>query len=106
MQTAPFPPFIGELKIRIGIRSLGSSLAVYEVKISLKEGIVDPEGENTKKSLELLRFHTITHVSSYKLYSISLRGKGKETEGMIEDMCRKLLANPAIHMYSYRKVSD
>ncbi len=80
-------------------------MAVYEIKISLKEGIVDPEGENTKKSLELLGFRTVSHVSSYKLYSVTLRNDS-DGEATIEDMCRKLLANPAIHRYSYRKVSD
>lgn len=81
-------------------------MPVYEIKISLKEGIVDPEGENTKKTLELLGFQNVTHVSSYKLYSVSLEGGTDSAEREIEDMCRKLLANPAIHRYSYRKVSD
>ncbi len=81
-------------------------MATYEVKVSLKDGIIDPEGENTKKSLELLGFRSVTRVSSFKLYSISIDVDSGEEEATIEDMCRKLLANPAIHRYSYRRVGD
>ena len=70
----------------------------------MKEGIVDPEGENTMKTLRLLGFSDVRKVSSMKLYSVDIEAGDQEAERRIEEICRKLLANPAIHNYSYRKV--
>ena len=81
-------------------------MPVFEVRITLKEGIVDPEGENTKKTLQLLGFDDIRQISYSKLYVISLEGTADTAEREIEEMCRRLLANPAIHNYSYRKIED
>ncbi|MBX8633005.1 MAG: phosphoribosylformylglycinamidine synthase subunit PurS [Thermoplasmata archaeon] len=94
------------LKIRIVIPTVVGPLPEYEVRISLKEGIVDPEGENTRKALQLLGFKHLKQVSSFRMYFLKVECSGDEAEKEIEEMCRKLLANPAIHNYSYRKVSD
>lgn len=81
-------------------------MPVFEVRITLKEGIVDPEGENTRKTLQLLGFDNIRQVSYSKLYMISLEGTPDTAGRDIEEICRRLLANPAIHNYSYRLVED
>jgi len=78
-------------------------LTVFEVEISLKRGIVDPEGENTRKALKLLGFTDVKHVSSSKLFRIEIEGDGPDAELEIEEMCTRLLANPAIHLYRYRR---
>ena len=71
-----------------------------EVKIGLKKGVADPEGSNTKKTLELLGFSNIGDVKSSKLFSIELDANSEaEAQAMVEDMCAKLLANPVIHNY-------
>ncbi|WP_457590753.1 phosphoribosylformylglycinamidine synthase subunit PurS [Geoglobus sp.] len=76
-----------------------------EVYISLKKGVVDPEGEATKKALNLLGFRNVRSVSSVKVFRIELEAKNKEdAEKMVEEMCEKLLANPVIQDYSIRWV--
>jgi phosphoribosylformylglycinamidine synthase PurS subunit len=75
-------------------------MAVAEVRVELKKGVADPEGKNTLKALELLGFEGLRDVKTVKVYEIELdagRGKAKE---QVEEMCRKLLANPVIHNYS------
>ena len=76
-------------------------MLIAEVKIELKRGVADPEGENTKKALRLLGFDEIETVKSVKLFEISLNTDDKEkARKRIEEMCNKLLANPVIHNYS------
>ncbi|AKG91481.1 phosphoribosylformylglycinamidine synthase, purS protein [Geoglobus ahangari] len=76
-----------------------------DVYISLKKGVVDPEGEATKKALNLLGFRNVKSVSSVKVFRIELEAKSREdAEKMIEEMCEKLLANPVIQDYSIRWV--
>jgi len=75
-------------------------MVVAEVRIELKEGVADPEGRNTQKSLELLGFSGISRVRSIKVFEISFDGEAEEARAQVEEMCKKLLANPVIHKYS------
>lgn len=76
-------------------------MLIAEVKIELKRGVADPEGENTKKALKLLGFDEIETVKSVKLFEIALNTNDeKKAKKQIEEMCSKLLANPVIHNYS------
>ncbi|MEE9150841.1 MAG: phosphoribosylformylglycinamidine synthase subunit PurS [Thermoplasmata archaeon] len=75
-------------------------MVVAEVKIKLKKGVADPEGANTKKTLELLGFE-VGDVKSVKVFEIHLGIENKEeARQKVEEMCEKLLANPVIHDYS------
>lgn len=69
-----------------------------EVKVELKEGVFDPEGENIKKALNLLGFTSVKNVKLATLYTIEM-----DNEDGIEEMCTKLLTNPVIHRYTIRK---
>jgi phosphoribosylformylglycinamidine synthase PurS subunit len=77
-------------------------MAVAEVRVTLKKGVADPEGKNTLKALELLGFDGVRDVRSVKVFEIETDGKAEETKRSVEEMCRKLLANPVIHNYSIR----
>jgi phosphoribosylformylglycinamidine synthase len=75
-------------------------MVMAEVKIKLKKGVADPEGANTKKTLELLGFD-VGDVKSVKVFQIQLGTEDQEeAQKKVEDMCQKLLANPVIHEYS------
>ncbi|MGB2581551.1 MAG: phosphoribosylformylglycinamidine synthase subunit PurS [Thermoplasmata archaeon] len=77
-------------------------MAVAEVRITLKKGVADPEGKNTLKALELLGFEGVRDVRSVKVFEIETEGEAGEAKRSVEEMCRKLLANPVIHNYSIR----
>ncbi len=75
-------------------------MTVLEIRIELKKGVADPEGENTKKALELLGFE-VKSVKSIKVFDIELDEENPDKAVEIgKEMCRKLLANPVIHKYS------
>ncbi len=75
-------------------------MVIAEVKIKLKKGVADPEGANTKKTLELLGFE-VEDVKSAKVFEIYLGIENEEeVKRKVEEMCEKLLANPVIHDYS------
>ncbi|MDD2666510.1 MAG: phosphoribosylformylglycinamidine synthase subunit PurS [Methanocellales archaeon] len=71
-----------------------------DVTISLNKGVADPEGSNVKKALNLLGFDEVMNVRTMKTFRIDLattdRVKAKKD---IEEMCKKLLANPVIQSY-------
>lgn len=87
-----------------------------DVTIRLKRGVADPEGENTKKALNLLGFNDVRDVKSMKTFRITLEPATEteaETAGAdeatvkreVDEMCRKLLANPVIHDYDIQVVT-
>lgn len=75
-------------------------MVIAEVRIELKHGVADPEGQNTKKALELLGFQGIANVRSVKVFEVELEGSPSHAKKTCEEMCRKLLANPVIQKFS------
>ena len=43
-------------------------MTAIDIRIELKKGVADPEGSNTKKTLESLGFKGITSVKSVKCF--------------------------------------
>lgn len=67
------------------------------VYVTLKEGVLDPQGKAIHHALEGLGFAGINDVRAGKLIELDLdEGAG---EGDVEEMCRKLLANTVIENY-------
>ena len=74
-------------------------MAQIEIRIELKKGVADPEGKNTKKTLESLGFEGVESVRSVKVFDIELDMTPEKAVEAGEEMCRKLLANPVIQNY-------
>ncbi|MFH1402827.1 MAG: phosphoribosylformylglycinamidine synthase subunit PurS [Candidatus Altiarchaeota archaeon] len=71
-----------------------------EVRVSLKKGVLDAEGETVQKSLSLLGFR-ISRVETVKTYVITVdAGSEDAAVKTVEDACQRLLANPVIQEYS------
>ena len=77
-------------------------MVVAEVRVELKKGVADPEGKNTLKALELLGFEGLKDVKTVKVFEIRLEGVAGDVEKKVDEMCRRLLANPVIHNYSIK----
>ncbi len=75
-------------------------MAVAEVRVELKKGVADPEGKNTLKALELLGFEGLRDVKTVRVFEIFMDGDVGEAQKKVDEMCRRLLANPVIHNYS------
>ncbi|UCH31358.1 MAG: phosphoribosylformylglycinamidine synthase subunit PurS [Candidatus Bathyarchaeota archaeon] len=70
------------------------------VKIHLKPGHSDPEGEMTARALKEL-LYPVKSVRVNKNYIILLESKSKSmAEARVEDMCKRLLANPTKDEYA------
>ena len=74
-------------------------MTVIDIRIELKKGVADPEGTNTKKTLESLGFKGIQSVKSVKMFEIDLDMPEKEALAAGEEYCKKLLANPVVQSY-------
>jgi len=72
-----------------------------KVEVGLKPGHSDPEGETTKQSLSELNY-PVKSVGVSKVYEIVLEAKSlSEAKKMVEDMCKRLLANPVKDNYRF-----
>lgn len=73
-----------------------------EVYITLKSTVLDPQGLTVKHALEALDYKEVNEVRVGKLIIVSLEGDDKEAAKIkIDQMCKKLLANPIIEEYSF-----
>ncbi len=71
-----------------------------EVRIELKKGVIDAEGETVKKSLNLLGYK-VEDVDTVSVYSINIDARSeKEAVKELDEACRRLLANPVIQNYT------
>jgi phosphoribosylformylglycinamidine synthase PurS subunit len=69
--------------------------------VTLKPGVLDPQGKAIHKALEGLGFGGIEDVRQGKL--IELDVADDTTDASIDEMCRKLLANTVIENYRIEK---
>ena len=67
------------------------------IHVSLKPGVLDPQGRAVHHSLEGLGFSGIEEVRIGRL--IELEVADGTSEQTLEEMCRKLLANMVIENY-------
>ena len=73
---------------------------VARVEVGLKPGHSDPEGETTKNSLVELNYPVET-VKVSKVYELFIEASSlKEAKKQVEEMCRRLLANPVKDNYT------
>ena len=77
------------------------------VNISLKEGVLDPEGQAIKTSLLNLGFKNFNDVRTGKQIILSFE-KMEENEAILEaeKMCQNLLVNTVIEKYEINILKD
>ncbi len=67
------------------------------VYITLKSGVLDPQGKAIHHALEGLGFSGVTDVRAGKY--IEIEHEDGVTDASLDDMCRKLLANIVVENY-------
>lgn len=70
--------------------------------VTLKPGVLDPQGKAIHKALDGLGFVGINDVRAGKL--IELDVADDTADSAIDEMCRKLLANTVIENYRVERV--
>lgn len=67
------------------------------VFVTLKEGVLDPQGEAVRKSLHVLQYHAVEAVRIGKFIEVWLDAADMAAaRQQVEEMSDKLLANPII----------
>jgi phosphoribosylformylglycinamidine synthase PurS subunit len=70
------------------------------VTITLKTGVLDPQGKAIEGALKSLGIEGVTSVRQGKVFDVELAAADKKTaEGALKNACEKLLANTVIENY-------
>jgi len=72
------------------------------VYVTLKAGVLDPQGKAIHHALEGLGFAGLRDVRAGKL--IELDAEDGVDDGQVEEMCRRLLANTVIENYRIERM--
>ena len=78
-------------------------MAKAKIYVTLKDGVLDPQGKTVKFALDKMGYKNINDVKIGKYIEIELEniaGNGMDKE--INEICDKLLANPNIEKYTFK----
>lgn len=95
------------LTVTLSAYSPGACRVFWEIMkakiyITLKNGILDPQGRAIQQSLQTLGFGTVGEVRIGKFIEVDLSETDTTSaENTIKAMCEKLLANTVIEEYHY-----
>jgi phosphoribosylformylglycinamidine synthase len=71
------------------------------VTVTLKSGVLDPQGQAIQGSLKALGFDGVDGVRQGKVFDVELSGDDRAAaEQSLKQMCEKLLANTVIENYA------
>ncbi|APH72389.1 phosphoribosylformylglycinamidine synthase subunit PurS [Aquibium oceanicum] len=71
------------------------------ITVTLKNGVLDPQGKAIEGALGALGFEGVGHVRQGKVFDVELEGSDTaKAEADLKAMCDKLLANTVIENYS------
>ena len=72
-----------------------------KIEVMLKAGHSDPEGETTTRALKELNY-PVKGVDVSKVYAVILEAETRvKARDMVDEMCRRLLANPTKDDYKF-----
>jgi phosphoribosylformylglycinamidine synthase PurS subunit len=73
-----------------------------KIFVSLKNGVLDPQGKAVERSLHSLGYQEVQDVRVGKFVELNLQaGSRGAAEDRIREMCDRLLANPVIENFHY-----
>lgn len=76
-----------------------------KVHVTLKQGILDPQGKAIEHALDSLGFKNAANVRVGKYMELDVNETDKaKAEAQVRSMCEKLLANTIIEEYRYELV--
>jgi len=71
------------------------------VTVTLKNGVLDPQGKAIEGALGALGFSGVGHIRQGKVFDLELDGADKaKAEADLKAMCEKLLANTVIENFT------
>lgn len=77
------------------------------VFVRLKRGILDPQGTAVKRALEGLGYREVEDLRVGRVLEMELDAtQPDQARGRLEEMCRRLLANPVTEEFTVEIVED
>ena len=71
-----------------------------KVIVTLKNGVLDPQGKAIQQTLNGMNFDNVTEVRQGKYFNIEVNENDEsKAKSQVEEMCKKLLANLVIEDY-------
>ena len=71
-----------------------------KVIVTLKNGVLDPQGKAIQQTLNGMSFSNVEEVRQGKFFEININENDEtKAKSQVEDMCKKLLANLVIENY-------
>ncbi len=78
-------------------------MAKAKIYVTLKDGVLDPQGKTVKFALDKMGYKNINDVRIGKYIEIELENRsGNGMDKEINEICDKLLANPNIEKYTFK----
>jgi phosphoribosylformylglycinamidine synthase subunit PurS len=72
-----------------------------KIHVTLKNGVLDPQGKAIESALSHLGFADVGQVRVGKYIEVEVKGQSPESaRARVEDMCEKLLANTVIEKFA------
>ena len=74
-----------------------------QIHVTLKRSVLDPQGDTVRNALATLGFQGVTdcRIGKFMVLRLAERDPAK-AEVQVDEMCRKLLANPVIEDYVFQ----
>jgi phosphoribosylformylglycinamidine synthase subunit PurS len=71
------------------------------IVIRLRSGVLDPQGTTIRKALESLGFPEVRELRVGRVLELTLDATDRaRAQARLDEMCRRLLANPVIEDYT------
>lgn len=76
---------------------------MYKVKVfvTLRESVLDPQGNAVKSALHSLAYTEVSDVRIGKYLELTIEKSDRDLDVAVKEMCEKLLANTVIEDYRY-----
>lgn len=78
---------------------------LVKIYVTLKEGILDPQGKAVLHSLHTMGYNSVEDVRIGRYIEVNMNNTPEEEiDVKIREMCHKLLANPIIEDFRYEVI--
>ena len=79
----------------------------FKVEVVLKNGVLDPQGDAIKQSINFNNLANVLEVKQGKLFELTVSSKDiKHAFQEVDKICSDLLANSVIEDFKYYEVSE
>ena len=79
----------------------------FKVEVIFKKGVLDPQGEAIKQSININNLGNILDLKQGKLFELTASSKNREQATKeVERICTDLLTNSVIEEFKYYEVSE